>query len=175
MSQKIIYEVLDDLEENGELSNKTKTKKRKIGGRTYKSKLNQNFFKSIELISGQIKNKLSNDLIKETLKSSLEIKSLDDCYKVIKIIDGMGIKESREKIIDLKKQVLESDKQFIVKFENSNEEVILKTINEMEEKVKYHLILIELLKEIVKVKNHDAISYDIIRDVMLNNIKDGKI
>lgn len=175
MSQKIIYEVLDDLEENGELSNETKTKKRKIGGRTYKSKLNQNFFKSIELISGQIKNKLSNDLIKETLKSSLEIKSLDDCYKVIKIIDGMGIKESREKIIDLKKQVLESDKQFIVKFENSNEEVILKTINEMEEKVKYHLILIELLKEIVKVKNHDAISYDIIRDVMLNNIKDGKI
>lgn len=175
MSQKIIYEVFDDLEENGELSNETKTKKRKIGGRTYKSKLNQNFFKSIELISGQIKNKLSNDLIKETLKSSLEIKSLDDCYKVIKIIDGMGIKESREKIIDLKKQVLESDKQFIVKFENSNEEVILKTINEMEEKVKYHLILIELLKEIVKVKNHDAISYDIIRDVMLNNIKDGKI
>ena len=82
----------------------------------------------------------------------MEIKSLDDCFKVIKIIDGMGIKESREKIIDLKKQVLESDKQFIVKFENSNEEDILKTINEMEEKVDYLLVLIELLKEIVKVK-----------------------
>ena len=105
----------------------------------------------------------------------MEIKSLDDCFKVIKIIDGMGIKESKEKIIDLKKQVLESDKQFIVKFENSNEEVILKTIHELEEKVEYHLILIELLKEIVKVKNHDATTYDVIRDVMLNIIKDGKI
>jgi len=168
-------EDLDDLDEKGELSNETKTKKRKIGGRTYKSKLNQKFFKSIELISEQIKNKLSNDFIKKALKSSLEIKSLDDCFKVIKIIDGMGIKKSREKIIDLKKQVLESDKPFIVKFENSNEEDILKTINEMEEKVEYYLVLIELLKEIVKVKNHDATTYDVIRDLMLNIIKDGKI
>jgi len=175
MSPKIKYEVLDDLKENGELPNETISKKRKIGGRTYKSKLNQNFFKSIELISGQIKNKLSNDLIKETLISSLEIKNSIDCLKVINIIDGMGIKKSRERIIDFKKQVLENDKQSIVEFENSNEDVILKTINEMEAKVEYHLILIELLKEIVKIKTHDVTTYDVIRDVMLDIIKDGKI
>jgi len=40
-------EVLDDLDEKGELSNETKTKKRKIGGRTYKSKL---ISEQIELI-----------------------------------------------------------------------------------------------------------------------------
>ena len=159
------YEDLDDVDENiGELvkfDSKPKTKKRKIRKiRKTKSTtiLQTRFLNSIKTISNKIQNNESVETMNEFLKSSLNLKSDEDCFKIIQFINDVGIKQS-QKIEELKAKVNIEDISKVSFIENGCEKLIDNEIDEITilqkkafEKYNYYFLILDLLNEIKKLK-----------------------